>query len=434
MSDPQLKAPRGTFDVLGEEAAARATLEERARKILEGAGYERIETPVFEATELFSRGVGSSTDIVRKEMFTFTDASDRSLTLRPEGTAPVCRAYVEHGMHKRRQPVKLWYLSSFFRHERAQRGRYREFWQVGAEALGSEDPAVDAESIMLLWNLLMEMGVRARLRLASLGSMESRGAYRERLQAHLRANEESLSEEVRSRIEDNPLRAFDADHEGTRRVMASAPRLLDALGPEDAEHFAEVRALLETAHVPYEIDSTLVRGLDYYTRTLFEFTSDALGAQSGVGGGGRYDGLVEQLGGPRTPGMGWAAGIERILLAGDPQPAPVNELDLFLAVDDGPPAGGHVPAGEGGARSAIGPRGAAFAVLGQARSAGLTAYMDMGGRSLKGQLGYARALGARYVAVVGGEETVLNDTERAGRETIATESVVHAVLRGMHAL
>jgi histidyl-tRNA synthetase len=404
------------------------TLEERARRLLEGAGYERIETPVFEATELFSRGVGTSTDIVRKEMFTFRDASDRSLTLRPEGTAPVCRAYVEHGMHKRRQPVKLWYLSSFFRHERAQAGRYREFWQVGAEALGSEDPAVDAESIVLLWMLLGEMGVRARLRLGTLGSRESRAAYREILQAHLRAHEGSLSADVLSRIEENPLRAFDSDHEGTRRVMESAPRLLDHLDPADLEHFAEVRSLLDVAQVPYEVDTTLVRGLDYYTRTLFEFTSDALGAQSGVGGGGRYDGLVEQLGGGRTPGMGWAAGVERILLAGDPQPAPVNELGLFLAIDEGPPPGGLVPAQAGG------PRRAAFAVLGEARSAGLTACMDLGGRSLKGQLSYARALGARYVAIVSGQETVLKDTERSGQETIATASVVHAVLRGLHAL
>ncbi len=434
MSEPRIKAPRGTFDVLGEQAAARLTLEERARRILEGAGYERIETPVFEATELFARGVGGSTDIVRKEMFTFTDASDRSLTLRPEGTAPVCRAYVEHGMHKRRQPVKLWYLSSFFRHERAQRGRYREFWQVGAEALGSEDPAVDAESIMLLWSLLGEMGVRARLRLASLGSQRSRGEYRERLQAHLRAHEESLSEDVKSRIEENPLRAFDADHEGTRRVMESAPRLLDHLEESDAEHFAEVRALLDVAQVPYEIDSTLVRGLDYYTRTLFEFTSDELGAQSGVGGGGRYDGLIEQLGGPETPGMGWAAGVERILMAGDPQPAQVNEVALFLAIDEGPPSGGAERARGAEGRPSVGPREAAFGVLGEARSAGVTAHMDLGGRSLKGQLGHARALGARYVAIVGGDETVLRDAEGLGEERIETDRVVHAVLRGLHAL
>ena len=229
--------------MLGEQSAARAVLEERARTILQGAGYERIETPTFEATELFARGVGESTDIVRKEMYSFEDASGRSLTLRPEGTAPVCRAYVEHGMHKLRQPVRVWYLSSFFRHERAQAGRYRQFWQVGAEALGSEDPAVDAESICLLATLLDELNVASvRLRLSSLGSLTARHEYRERLQAHLRAHAGSLSEEVRERIELNPLRAFDSEHPGTRDVMETAPRLLEYLSAQDAEHFAEVRA------------------------------------------------------------------------------------------------------------------------------------------------------------------------------------------------
>ena len=414
MSDPKIKAPRGTFDVLGEQASVRAALENSARAILEGAGYERIETPTFEATELFARGVGESTDIVRKEMFTFDDGSGRSLTLRPEGTAPVCRAYVEHGMHKRRQPVKLWYLSSFFRHERAQAGRYRQFWQVGAEALGSEDPALDAESIVLLAELLKEVGVRdVRLRLSSLGSRESRGEYRQRLQAHLRAHEDSISEEVKSRIELNPLRAFDSDHEATKRVMESAPRLLEHLSDDDAEHFAQVQELLEVANVAYEVDSTLVRGLDYYTRTVFEFTSDALGAQSGVGGGGRYDGLIERLGGPATPGMGWAAGVERMMLAGDPQPAAPGLVELFVAFD----------------RSAS--RRVAFGILAEARSVGLRSQMELGGRSLKGQLGYASALGARYVAMVKSGETVLRDMEGGGQERIATDAVVHAVLRGL---
>src|SRR5262249_4364060 len=200
-----------------------------------------------------ARAVGESTDIVRKEMFTFQDASGRSLTLRPEGTAPVCRAYVQHGMHKRRQPVKLWYLSSFFRHERAQAGRYREFWQVGAEALGSDDPALDAESIVLLAALLSEMRVRkVRLRVSSLGSPQSRSEYRERLTAHLRAHERSLSEDVRGRIEQNPLRAFDSEHEGTRRVIQDAPRLLDHVGADDAEHFAQGRELLDIANVDTE--------------------------------------------------------------------------------------------------------------------------------------------------------------------------------------
>jgi len=426
LAEAKIKAPRGTFDVLGEEASRRSALEARARSILEGAGYERIETPVFEATELFARGVGESTDIVRKEMFTLEDQAGRSLTLRPEGTAPVCRAYVEHGMHKRRQPVKLWYLSCFFRHERAQAGRYREFWQVGVEAIGSEDPAVDAETITLLATLLAELDVRElRLRLSSLGSLDSRREYRERLQGYLREHEASLSADVRSRIELNPLRAFDSDHPGTQSVMRDAPLLREHLGVEDAEHFAHVRELLDVAGVAYELDPTLVRGLDYYTRTVFEFTSDALGAQSGVGGGGRYDGLVEQLGGPATPGVGWAAGIERIMLAGDGlgaghsgaayAPAP---LELFVALD--------------GTRSDL--RAEAFGLLSQARSAGLSAQMDLAGRSLKGQLGHADALRARYVAIVGDAHSVLKDMQGGGQQELATDMVVHHVLRGHHAL
>jgi histidyl-tRNA synthetase len=424
----KIKAPRGTFDVLGEEASRRSALEARARLILEGAGYERIETPVFEATELFARGVGESTDIVRKQMFTFEDQAGRSLTLRPEGTAPVCRAYLEHGMHKRRQPVKLWYLSCIFRHERAQAGRYREFWQVGAEAIGSDDPAVDAESISLLAALLDELGVRElRLRLSSLGSLQGRLEYRERLQSYLRANEASLSEEVRSRIELNPLRAFDSEHPGTQSVMRGAPLLREHLSELDADHFAHVCELLDVAGVVYELDPTLVRGLDYYTRTVFEFTSDALGAQSGVGGGGRYDSLVEQLGGPPTPGMGWAAGIERIMLAGEDaglaasggaHPAALVPLELFVALD--------------GSREDL--RAEAFGLLSEARSAGLTAQMDLGGRSLKGQLGHADALGARYVAIVADEQSLLKDMQGGGQQELATNAVVHAVLRGHHAI
>jgi histidyl-tRNA synthetase len=419
LSDSKLKAPRGTFDILGDQFAARNTLEARARTLLEGAGYERIETPTFEATELFARGVGASTDIVSKEMFTFEDAGGRSLTLRPEGTAPVCRAYIEHGMHKRRQPVKLWYLSSFFRHERAQAGRYRQFWQVGAEAIGAEDPAVDAELIELLATLLAQMGVQGvRLRLASLGSPETRSSYRELLQSHLRANEQRLSEDVRARIELNPLRAFDSDHPPTREVMKDAPRLLDHLADEDREHFEQLRAMLDVAQISYEVDATLVRGLDYYTRTVFEFTSDALGAQSGVGGGGRYDRLVEQLGGPPTPGMGWAAGIERILLAAEPQPPAGTVVELYIALAEAQPE----------------IRRAAFALLSQARTAGLQAQMELGGRSLKGQLSHASALGARFVAILGPEQTQLKDTQDGTQQSLAAEQVVHAVLRGHHAL
>ena len=220
----RLQVPKGTFDVLGEDALARDALLATARQLFERAGYERIETPTFEFTELFARGVGRSTDIVQKEMYSFEDGGGRSLTLRPEGTAPVCRAYLEHGMHKRPQPVKLWYASSFFRAEAPQQGRFRQFWQIGAEAIGAADPGVDAELIVLLSEVLEAIGAQGiRLRLGSLGTPASRAAYRDELQAYLRTHEGELSAEVRERIDLNPLRAFDSDHPGTKRVMESAP-------------------------------------------------------------------------------------------------------------------------------------------------------------------------------------------------------------------
>jgi len=406
----RLQAPRGTFDVLPDDSARRSELEATARRLLEAAGYRRIETPAFEATELFARGVGEATDIVQKEMYSFDDGGGRSLTLRPEGTAPVCRAYLEHGMHKLPQPVRLWYASSFFRRERAQAGRFRQFWQIGAEAIGSDDPALDSETILLLAELLEAVGVRgARLRIGSLGSAETRASYREELARHLRAHERELSDEVRARIDLNPLRAFDADHAGTRRVMESAPRLLDRLSNEDAEHFADVRAALDDAGQTYEVDTTLVRGLDYYTRTLYEFTSDELGAQSGVGGGGRYDGLVEQLGGAATPGVGWAAGIERMLLAGGDAEHGAPVVDLLVAPGDG---SGRLVA----SRLAL-----------EARRAGLTAELEAGGRSRKGQLKHADRIGARWVALVEEGATSLKDMSSGEQHEVAADAVVALV-------
>ena len=413
MASSRLQAPRGTYDVLPEQATARRGLEDVARRVLEGAGYERIETPVFEATELFSRGVGASTDIVQKEMYTFTDAGDRSLTLRPEGTAPICRAYAEHGLHTRPQPVKLWYLGQFFRYERAQAGRFRQFWQLGAEAIGSDDPAVDAESIALLWNVLTELGVGGiELRLGSLGAPATRAAYRDELTAFLRAHEDRLSPEVAARIELNPLRAFDADHASTREVMAGAPLLMDALAPEDLAHFEEVRARLDAAGIAYRLDPTLVRGLDYYARTVFEFTSDLLGAQSAVGGGGRYDGLIEQLGGPRTPACGWAAGIERMLLSAEARPEPRAVCDLYVA-------GTGVPA---------------FALAAEARRAGLNVQLELAGRSRKGQRKQADRLRAAHVAVVEDDGViVLEDIVAGEHETVAGVSAAVAhILKGRH--
>jgi histidyl-tRNA synthetase len=405
----RIQAPRGTYDVLGAQALARDALERHARGILERAGYQRIETPAFEATELFARGVGESTDVVQKQMYTLEDGDSESITLRPEGTAPVCRAYMEHGMHKQPQPVKLWYLGSFFRRERPQKGRFRQFWQIGAEAIGSDDPAVDAETILLLAEILEAAGVRARLRISSLGMPLNRLRYRDKLQQYLRDNASRLSEDVVARIDLNPLRAFDSDHHGTREVMAGAPRLLDELDREDFEHFAAVLALLDAADLSYDVDTTLVRGLDYYTRTVFEYTSADLGAQSGVGGGGRYDGLIEQLGGPPTPGMGWAAGVERTLLAGSLAHAAAPPLDLFVAY----------------AKPEL--RGAAFRLAADARRAGHAARLELGGRSLKGQLRQADRAGARYVAILGDDGTALKDMETGEQRTVETGTVMHHI-------
>lgn len=409
-----IQAPRGTFDILPKSAAQRKVIEEQAEKILGAAGYRRIETPTFEATELFARGVGEATDIVQKEMYTFDDDGGRSLTLRPEGTAPVCRAYLEHGMHKLAQPVKLWYLSSFFRTEAPQRGRYRQFWQVGAEAIGSSAPETDAELIVLLADLLAALGVKeTRLRLSSLGTPETRASYREELKAFLRAHEDELSEEVRSRIDLNPLRAFDSDDRRTQMVMRDAPILLDRLNDADAEHFVQVRALLDDAGIRYELDPTLVRGLDYYTRTVWEFTSDALGAQSGVGGGGRYDGLMEILDGPVTPGVGWAAGIERMLLAASDLAAPAELVDLFVALAK--PDGNRT----------------AFELAREARRAGLQAQLELAGRSLKGQLKHADRIHARWVAIVGENGVItLKDMESGDQHDAPVQNVIPTILRG----
>src|ERR1700760_383934 len=247
-----IQAPRGTFDVLPADAERRTVLEGHAKRILGGAGYRRIETPTFEATELFARGVGESTDIVRKEMYSFDDGGGRSLTLRPEGTAPVARAYMEHGMHKLPQPVKLWYLCTFFRAEAPQKGRYRQFWQGGAEGMGAAGPEPDAELILLLAELLQAVGTRGvRLRLSSLGTPETRAEYREELTAFLRAHEDELSPEVVARIDLNPMRAFDAGDRRTQETMRNAPVLLDRLAPDDAAHFARVRELLDDAGQAY---------------------------------------------------------------------------------------------------------------------------------------------------------------------------------------
>lgn len=392
-----VQVPRGTFDILPQEMMARQAIETSARAIFTRAGYARMETPSFEATELFARGVGGSTDIVQKEMFTFHDAAGRSFALRPEGTASVCRSYIEQGMHKLPQPVKRWYLGSFYRHETPQAGRFRQFTQIGAEALGSDDPAVDAELMLLLAELLETSGVQSILRIGSLGSSQTRAVYREELQAYLTEHQERLSPEVAARIQANPLRAFDSGDRSTQEVMAGAPLLLDRLNQEDREHYETVKELLDAAHIPYTEDATLVRGLDYYSRTVFEFVNHQLGAQSGVAGGGRYDGLMEKLGGPATPAAGFAAGVERILLAGDDAPSVAPCLDLYIAWRDDK-------------------RTQAFCLVQQARRAGLRVEMEMAGRGLKGQFKQADRLGARYTYLLGESAGALKNMQ-SGEQT-----------------
>jgi histidyl-tRNA synthetase len=408
------QAPRGTFDVLPPEALARARVETAANGIFARAGYGRIATPAFEDTELFERGVGRSTDIVRKEMFTFEDKGGRSITLRPEGTAPICRAYLEHGMQKLAQPVKLAYSGPFFRHERPQAGRYRQFHQIGAEAIGSDSSAADAEVILLLNDLLVELGVPGvGLRIGSLGSLAARHAYLEELKAHLHSHEAELSDDVRERIDMNPLRAFDSDDEGTRRVMEGAPTIVDALQGEDAEHFEEVLGFLDAAGVAYAIDKTLVRGLDYYTRTIFSFVCDRLGAQSEIGGGGRYDGLIEQLGGPPTPAVGWAAGIERILLAlGEEAEKKPRKVFISHSIDD-PEAVKLV-----------------MSLVRELRGARLAAEVDLAGRSVKGQFKHANRIGADLVVVVlTGGELQLRDMESGEQEPVSRSELVAEIER-----
>jgi histidyl-tRNA synthetase len=383
------RAPRGTRDVLPAEGLVRQAVVDAAREVFAAYGYGPITTPTFEDTEVFVRGVGTSTDVVRKEMYTFEDRAGRSLTLRPEGTAPVARAYVEHGMHKLPQPVKLWYMAPMFRFEAPQAGRFREHWQLGVEALGSDDPLLDAEVITVLDDLYRRLSVPGvRLRLGSMGDAESRGPYRARLVQHLERYADELGPEGRERLRDNPLRLFDTKDERVAAIMADAPKLLDALSPAAQAHRERVGEALDALGIAYEEDPSLVRGFDYYTMTVFEFTCDRLGAQSGIGGGGRYDGLVEELGGPPTPGIGFGTGIERIVLAleaaGLTPAAP--GIDVYLAVPD----------------EAL--RTRLLPLLHDLRARGLRCESDLRGRSLKAMLRHASSLGARRTVIVGARD------------------------------
>lgn len=380
----RVKPPRGTQDLLGPPALLRERILAVARETFATFGYGPITTPTFEHTEVFARGVGASTDIVGKEMYDFTDRSGRELTLRPEGTASVARAYVSNGLHKQPQPVKLWYVAPMFRYETPQGGRYREHWQFGAEALGSSDPLLDVEAIALLATIYARLEVRAvTLRVSSMGDPETRAAHRAELLAYLAPRADNLPEDAQKRLADNPLRLFDSKDEAVRPVMAGAPRLLTYLSAPARAHHERVLAGLDALGIAYEIDGTLVRGMDYYTHTVFEFESGRLGAQASIGGGGRYDGLVAELGGPPTPGIGFGAGVERIMLALGDEALPAPAIDCYLAV-----IGEELELTK-------------LTILSELRAAGLRCDAGTSGRGLKAMMRHAGALGARRAVIIG---------------------------------
>jgi histidyl-tRNA synthetase len=311
----EMQAIRGTRDILPTEVGYWQFVEKTASTILQRALYQEIRTPIFENTFLFERGIGEATDVVGKEMYTFLDRGDRSLTLRPEGTAGVARAYIEHKLQAAGGIQRLWYKGPMFRYERPQAGRQRQFHQLGVEVLGSDDPRADVEAIALASEILTALGLKnLKLDLNSVGNGEDRQKYREALINYLTPYRDSLDEDSRERLTKNPLRVLDSKDAKTKEICQEAPSILDHLGEESKKHFDRVQSLLEALRIPYHLNPCLVRGLDYYTHTAFEIISDDLGAQATVCGGGRYDGLIEQLGGPLTPAVGWAIGLERLIL------------------------------------------------------------------------------------------------------------------------
>ncbi|MFL6240745.1 MAG: histidine--tRNA ligase [Actinomycetes bacterium] len=384
------------------------------------AGYQYVELPMFEDTQLFARGVGESTDVVSKEMFTFTDRGGRSLTLRPEGTAQVVRLILEHNLHQGQLPVKLWYAGPFFRAERPQHGRYRQFSQVGAEAVGTDDPALDAEMITLAYDAYRALGLtKFELQLTSLGDHRCRPAYREKLQTFLQALD--LDEETRTRAELNPLRVLDDKRPKVQQQLADAPLMSDALCEQCRAHYDAVREHLTGADVAWTEAPRLVRGLDYYTRTTFEFVHEGLGAQSGIGGGGRYDGLAETLGGPALPGIGWALGVDRTMLALEAESvasSAQNPLQLYA-----------VPIGAAAKQTLA-------KVVTELRRAGVAADIAYGERGLKGAMKAADRSGATYAAVAGDREVdagvVQLKTLATGEQTTVPLADLVSTVRGAH--
>ena len=383
-------APRGTKDILPDTVGDWNYVEGEIRELCRRFGYSEIRTPIFEHTELFQRGIGEGTDVVDKEMYTFTDRGERSITLRPENTASAVRAYLQNKLYAQSNLVKLFYIGSMFRYDRPQAGRMREFHQFGVEALGEANPAVDAEVILLAMNLLEGLGLKdLELSINSVGCPKCRSKYRTMLQDFFRDKLEDLCEDCRSRFERSPLRILDCKKDSDKPYMADAPKITDCLCEECADHFAKLKELLTSAGISFTHDPRLVRGLDYYTKTAFEIKYPPLGAQSAVAGGGRYDGLIEEMGGNPTPAVGFATGLERLLLALESQnllPEKNRSVDAYVV------ALGETAQAEG------------FKLLNSLRQQGLSAAMDFAGRSMKAQMKQANKLGAKYSVILGEDE------------------------------
>ena len=387
-----LVRPKGTKDMLPEEAYKWQYIERVARETANAFAFKEIRTPVFEYTELFSRGVGDTSDIVNKEMYTFLDKGNRSITLRPEGTAGVARAFLENGLAGGAMPFKAYYIISAFRYERPQAGRLRQFHQFGAELYGAEDAIADAEAISLADTFLKNLGLKqVKLRLNSIGCKACRAKYHEALKKYFAPHLDEMCFDCKTRCEKNPMRIIDCKEEGCKKYTSNAPRMLDYLCDDCKAHFEKVKGLLSASGVNYEIDPSIVRGLDYYSRTVFEFVSSAAGAQGTVLGGGRYDTLLSEIGGKDVPAVGFAVGMERLLMVMEAENAPMESektTDCYiLGMDD---------------KS----RERAFTLAGELREKGISAEVDLMNRSVKAQFKYADKIGARFVAVLGETELI----------------------------
>jgi histidyl-tRNA synthetase len=391
----RFEAPRGTHDILPSEQPLWQWVTGEMETVSDLYGYRRIDTPAFEETELIARTSGGGSDVVQKETYTFTDRGGRSLTLRPEATAPICRAYIQHGLHREPQPQKLYTMGPMWRYDRPQKGRYREHWQLSVEAIGTDDPAIDAEVIQLYDELLRRVGVTGyTLELNSIGDSNCRPAYVEKLSEWLDRNDHLLNEEAREKRNTSPLRVFDVKDPDVQAALADAPDLSEYLCDECRAHFHEVTSYLNAYGVTYDRAPRLVRGLDYYTRTTFEFKDEAIGAKDTICGGGRYDGLIEQIGGPPTPGIGFGAGVERLLLSIDREPPEPPRVDVFFVCETSDDRTRILP------------------LLADLHRRGLRADIDYAGRSAKGQLTQAGRLGAGWTVIVDGDQATVRERGR----------------------